>query len=232
MVSEIYERAVDPLQYDREDICWEKEIELRPLTRNLFFDSLKKYDSKWVNADVLDIGCGNGWLMDLLIKDKARSVEGLEPSKKNIILLKKEFPHLDIINCDFQSFETEKKYDLITGVMVFTHFSDLDSVFRKIYNLLKEDGELHAIIPDYEYTKKQRKDYEILIEELNEDEYVIQIKKDFGVIADIVRKVEVYEKTGKKNGMMLMDNVGVSCSKRLKDGGNEVIFHLLRFKKF
>ncbi len=149
----LLEKATNPAQYDLEEVVWAKEIEDSP-TRRFYYEYLGKYEDKWKDADILDIGCGTGWLMNLLLKNGARLVEGAEPSIRNARAANKLYPSLKVFNSAFESFSTERKYDLIISVMVFSHISDINSAFRKLTTLLKESGEAQIVVPDYDYFKK------------------------------------------------------------------------------
>ena len=79
MIERLFVRATSPTQYDLDDISWSTENGLQSPTRRFFFDYLLRFKENWRGADILDIGCGTGWLMPLLKENGAKSVEGIEP---------------------------------------------------------------------------------------------------------------------------------------------------------
>lgn len=152
-MGKIYERAVNPKQYDSGSINW-NEDEVNLVFREFYCYYLRKYEKLWKNARVLEVGSGTGWLSDLIIHDGAKSVEGIEPSSKNFALAIKRFPEIKFHNKSFEDFKTNNKYDLIISIMAFSHIGDLSRTFKKISKILTDGGRLLVIVPDYDYFKK------------------------------------------------------------------------------
>lgn len=237
-MGKIYEQATNPKQYDSEDINWNKETGDSSF-RIFYYEYLSKYKAEWKNAEILEIGSGTGWLLDLMKKNGAKNVEGIEPSIKNINFSKNKFSKLKINFTDFENFETNKKYDLIIAVMVFNHLKHIDGVFKKIKQILKKSGNVQIIIPDYEYFKTPRFDYHIEKEKITLNEVAVQITRDDGsIIADVLRKTSVYVKAAKKAGLHLTNSTPLYPTKQLlqkepkyKDFQETPHSHLLIFKK-
>lgn len=235
--SEAFERATDPKQYDFDDLNYDGHTINKPI-RKFFFDYLSRYKQLWQNASILDIGTGSGWLLDALLKNGAKEVEGIEPSIKNISVSKELFPKIKIYNKSLEDFQPNKKYDIVIGVMSFSHIADLESTFKKIKKMLKTTGELQLIIPNYDYFRKKKPYREILkIEEMNPEEYILLQKRHFGTIADIIRKPEVYEKNAIQEGFKCLESVQlqpnqelISKEPRYEQVKDDTIAHLLRFR--
>ena len=88
---------------------------------------------------ILDLGCGVGTMLELLIKNFQGSVfYAYDESKKSMDYIKKKFPK---INC-LDNLETSEKFDLIFISAVVHHVKsgDRDDLFRNIYNLLSPNG--------------------------------------------------------------------------------------------
>ena len=88
---------------------------------------------------ILDLGCGVGTMLELLIKNFQGSVfYAYDESKKSMDYIKKKFPK---INC-LDNLETNEKFDLIFISAVVHHVKsgDRDDLFRNIYNLLSPNG--------------------------------------------------------------------------------------------
>ena len=59
-----FKRSVDPVQYDKEDINWDcNKKDLRSPIRRLMFRSIKRYVEDSKNKNVIEVGCGTGWLI-------------------------------------------------------------------------------------------------------------------------------------------------------------------------
>jgi 2-polyprenyl-3-methyl-5-hydroxy-6-metoxy-1,4-benzoquinol methylase len=88
---------------------------------------------------LFDMGFGIGFFMKMLLAEAKEKyskllIEGCEPSEKNFNALKnKEFK---ISQKPFQEFQTDQKFDFITSIYVFPHFTseDLEKSLQK--NLL------------------------------------------------------------------------------------------------
>jgi len=239
MSKNLIEKATNPLQYDSELIDWSTETGLESPKRKFYYEYLVRYKKKWVQSDVLDIGCGVGWLLDLISKNGAMWTEGVEPSKRIFTLSKKTYPEIKIHNCDFESFSTNKTYDIIISVMVFCHMKNLRNVFKKIHDILKPNGELQIVIPDYKYFHKNRVGNKaVSFKQLNAGEYFLEKTGSHGTISNIVRKVEVYKKTASSANLELIEDIPMNPTKSLmisepkyREFEKDAITHLLRFRK-
>lgn len=239
MKNDFLERAVNPSQYDFEDVFWEQETGLNSPTRDWFWKYLQKFSSLWKDRDVLDVGCGTGWLAELLDKNGARTVEGFDPSKKSVEIAHKLHPELRILHSDLDSFDAKKQYGLILAVMSFGHIANVERSFQKVYQLLKRGGDFIITVPNYEYFRKPRYDYFVEIKDINEGEYVTQTRRPhWGLIAEIVRKTFVYIDAAEKVGFSLVKEVPMKPTERLavrapryQETRNETLTDLLHFSK-
>lgn len=236
MIQQLLARATDPLQYDLEDVFWNSENSLASPTRRFFFDYLFQFKGQWKDADILDIGCGTGWLMELLKENGAKSVEGVEPSHKNSTCVReKGFP----VYCgEFASFETEKTYDVLTSVMVLGHIAEICPAFEKMFSLTRKGGEVHLIVPAYEYFKRQREGCTVEVADISPEAYVVQVTRELGKIAEIVRKEEVYARIAQEVGFVVQQPLPMyPTSALMRDRPRFVAFkdqpltYLLRLQK-
>tara|TARA_B100001564_G_scaffold234299_1_gene198041 strand:- start:26 stop:709 length:684 start_codon:yes stop_codon:yes gene_type:complete len=88
---------------------------------------------------ILDLGCGVGTMLRLLIKNfQGSTFYAYDESKKSMDYIKKNFPK---INC-LDNLKTNEKFDLIFISAVVHHVksADRDNLFRNIYNLLNPNG--------------------------------------------------------------------------------------------
>ncbi len=237
-MGKIYKRATNPKQYDLEDINWMNETAESP-HRMFYYEYLQKYKNKWRNAKILDIGSGLGWLLEKAIQNGAIMAEGIEPSKNNCEISKKQYPYAKVNNTDFENFKTGNKYGVIMAIMVMNHIADVGKAFEKIYALLEDRGEFWMIIHDFDYAQTLRFGYKIEKEKINDDEYAMKVdRKGWKIIADIVRKEEVYKKEAQKAGLKLIESVPITPTAELIKKiphygtlGNTPTNRLLRFEK-
>ena len=89
----------------------------------------------------LDLGCGNGWVADQISKKNNCSFSMGVDGAENMILNAKN-RQSEAVFCleDLNSFETDKKFDLIYCINVFEHINDWKHFLYKVGNLLKENG--------------------------------------------------------------------------------------------
>ncbi len=237
--SKIFERATNPEQYDLQDLDWEKEGKRDSARTSFFAEYLQKYIPTWKGKDVLDIGTGNGWLLQSALEAGANSVTGIEPSKKNLELAKQEFRSLNIIETTFENFDAANKhFDVITAVMSFSHIKDLDQTLSKVSHLLTPEGELILVVPDFDTFRTPRMNYIVEEERIDDSQYIVSITRPSGTIADIVRTNEVYIEAAKNVGLDLVEEVPMPSTKahlervpQYKELEGQALTQLLRFKK-
>ena len=237
-MGNIRELAINPQQYDNKDTGWESVgVSVESPTRTHFWNYLKRHSSSWKEKDVIDIGSGTGWLLDLALKEGARTVVGIEPSRRNCELARSLYPHVTSLNVSLEEYIPEQKFDVGLAVMSFVHIGNLEEAFKKISGFLNSQGELIAIVPDYDYFHAPRNNYEVTFEELDDEEYATLIKKPHGRLADIARTTEKYSRVAEKYGMSLLENIPIPALQNTPAGEyttenpNVIATHLLRFQK-
>lgn len=111
---------------------------------------------------VLDIGCGRGELIYYCAKKGAKvlgidySKNAIDISKETIKRLPVNIQHLgkaeigEVCNYDFR-----EKYNVIFMIEIIEHMHNwqLTEAFKKIYAILKDDGKLIIMTPNYYYEK-------------------------------------------------------------------------------
>lgn len=203
MDESLLSKATDPSQYD--NLNWALNgLSDSPRTK-LFGSYILSDPSFFENKDVLDIGSGAGWLLEEMHNAGARSVLGIEPSQKNVDLANEHHPEFTTICTTLEGFSTKEVFDVVTSIHVMVHIADLDEVMKKIAELLRENGDFFLIIPDFEYARMERHGYEMNIDNVGEDEYIVSTKRPNGVITDIIRKPEVYVVIAQNEGLFLVD---------------------------
>ena len=92
----------------------------------------------------LDVGCGNGWVVRKIAKEKkCKKAIGIDKSKKMIIQAKKkidskneEFFHTDIESMDYKG-----KFNFIFSMESLYYANSIEVALEKIYKLLKPGGQ-------------------------------------------------------------------------------------------
>jgi 2-polyprenyl-3-methyl-5-hydroxy-6-metoxy-1,4-benzoquinol methylase len=91
------------------------------------------------NIDILDIGCGNGFLTNIISKTHP-NITGIDLSEKFIKQATQKYPNIPFIFDDFHNLSDVKKYDLCIATMVIHNTPDLPMFLKKVNSLLNENG--------------------------------------------------------------------------------------------
>lgn len=108
--------------------------------------------SKVEGNRVLDIGCGNGYLLGILAQE-GRETFGIEPNKRLVDLAKSVNPKLNVLEGIAEDVDTllDKKMDSIIMVDVLEHMEDDETQVRRIHNRLNVMGQLVLVVPAYQF---------------------------------------------------------------------------------
>lgn len=97
---------------------------------------------------VLDVGCGQGWLMDLIRETFPDAViEGVEPSSHNVEVARKKGHHVHEGRLDDVR-STLNPFDLVVSTNVLQHVSDPRDFLDSLSNLASESGLIVVTCPD------------------------------------------------------------------------------------
>ena len=89
----------------------------------------------------LDIGCGTGRLLELLGKYPNLYRTGIELNADRAAMARK-VSGCEIHQIPIENFSSEKKFDVITLINVFSHIPWFDRLFHSIRSLLSENGKI------------------------------------------------------------------------------------------
>ena len=91
----------------------------------------------------LDVGCGNGWVVRKIAKEKnCKKAIGIDKSKKMIIQSKKKIDSKkeEFINTDVESMKYKGKFNFIFSMESLYYADSIEVALEKIYKLLKPGG--------------------------------------------------------------------------------------------
>lgn len=92
---------------------------------------------------ILMLGCGTAEESELLSKYNPKKITGIDISERSIAVAKESYP-----NCDFYVGDMLKlpfkdnEFDFIFSSLAISHVEDKDKVFKELYRVLDDDGEL------------------------------------------------------------------------------------------
>ncbi len=119
---------------------------------------------------VLDLGCGWGslslWIAERYPNASVTSVSN-SASQRDFIAgqaRRRELENIEVIVCDMNDFQTDKRFDRVVSVEMFEHMRNYGELFRRINDWLEPDGKFfmhifcHRTTP-YEYIDKGPTDW-------------------------------------------------------------------------
>ncbi|MCE2504960.1 MAG: class I SAM-dependent methyltransferase [Nitrosopumilaceae archaeon] len=92
----------------------------------------------------LDVGCGNGWVIRKIGKEKnCKKAIGIDKSKKMIIQAKKKTDSKkeEFIHTDIESWKYKGKFDYIFSMEALYYSDSIENALKKIYKLLNSGGQ-------------------------------------------------------------------------------------------
>jgi 2-polyprenyl-3-methyl-5-hydroxy-6-metoxy-1,4-benzoquinol methylase len=105
--------------------------------------------TKKKKLDILDVGCGNGWLSAKLSKIRNSTVTGVDINKAELNQAKRVFDNIknlnffldEIINVNIHN----EKFDVIIFAASIQYFASLDDILPAALELLAPAGEIHIL---------------------------------------------------------------------------------------
>lgn len=114
-------------------------------------------------ADILEVGCGNGWLSAQLACVTKGNVLGLDTSLNELEQARSvfmNFPNLSFLEANFQSDPLgDQKFDIIVFAASIQYFSSIKQIVDIAFNHLTLRGEIHFLDTIF-YPEKKIKDAE------------------------------------------------------------------------
>jgi SAM-dependent methyltransferase len=198
---DIHARAVDPLQYDAEDIDWAPPSRRDAAREEHIWAHVASLAPTWRGRDVIDVGAGTGWLLERVLAAGARSVVGIEPSARNVAAGRARHPAIELARATLEEFAPPRRFDVALLVMVLPNLGDLDRAFGSLRDLLAPDGELQALVTAYSRSPRQ---WEVDRDERNPQEYAVLLEHPRGALADVIRDPALYVEAAARQGLALL----------------------------
>jgi len=101
------------------------------------------------NKNVMDIGCGNGFVSDMLMS-RGNTVEGIETSESSAAIAKQK--GMRVYNFDLSEKECPpdlcNRYDAVFAGEVLEHIFDTDTFLSNVYKMLRRNGVIVVTTPN------------------------------------------------------------------------------------
>ncbi len=120
------------------------------LIRKNSLNRLSQYLSYKKRAlNILEVGCGNGWLSYQLSKIPGSHVVGIDINKTEVDQAKRVFASIENLEFLFGEIIDEnihqRKFDIIVFAASIQYFPSLNEIIPMSIQLLKKEGEIHII---------------------------------------------------------------------------------------
>ena len=110
---------------------------------------LKYLINKKKGVQILEVGCGNGWLSAKLSGIPLSRVTGIDINAEELSQAKRvfsQFGNVDFINCSLQDeMFNGRKFDIIVFAASVQYFASLEKVLTESLTRLKHGGEIHIV---------------------------------------------------------------------------------------
>lgn len=103
------------------------------------------------SSTILDIGCGCGYLTNVIYENGRQFITGIDLSPKSVLYAQKKYPHIKFIQQDICSVSTDERYDLVLAIMVLNNAPDMKVLLHTIAGLLNQNGALILVLPHPAY---------------------------------------------------------------------------------
>jgi SAM-dependent methyltransferase len=127
----------------------EQKIRDKDLKKIKLINNFIKY-KYFKNKKILEIGCGQGTLLNYLAKKyklEKENILGIEPSKSIFEYLKHN-QFFQIKNIFLNQIKNQYKFDFIILDNVFEHFDFPNKALNKLTKILNKDGKLYISLPN------------------------------------------------------------------------------------
>lgn len=123
-----------------------KEWELRKTSCNKLIQHLS---NKKTGLNMLEVGCGNGWLCHHLSKIPGSNVAGIDINKTELEQAQRVFDHIENVEFFYGGIDNERvkneKFDAVIFAASIQYFPSLDNIIPAALQLLNQAGEIHIL---------------------------------------------------------------------------------------
>ena len=128
--------------FDQWALCGRSELMEKEHGKNVLkFLSSISFDKPF---SFLDVGCGNGWIVRKIVKEKnCKKAIGIDKSKKMINQAnnKKISKRENFIHTDIQSWKYNGKFDFVFSMESLYYADSIEEALKKIFKILKPEGQ-------------------------------------------------------------------------------------------
>ncbi len=122
-------------------------------SRNRIIQSLfSKYVDICIEREVLEIGCGTGYVLHGLSKFKNLKLTGAELHVEGLKFAKRRLPNVDFLQMDARKMPfKEEEFDIVGAFDVLEHIEEDEVIMNNVYKILKQKGLLFITVPQHKW---------------------------------------------------------------------------------
>jgi SAM-dependent methyltransferase len=147
--------ALDYTDYPSDGFDVTAEVEARSFwvrTRNrILAQVFKRFTDASRPLDVLEIGCGNGGVIDTLRRIPNLRLTGSEIYLQGLRYARAKMPDVDFIQLDATDIPFRGAFDVVGAFDVLEHIDDDELVMRQVRHALRPDGLFVVTVPQYQW---------------------------------------------------------------------------------
>jgi ubiquinone/menaquinone biosynthesis C-methylase UbiE len=127
--------------------------------RKSSFEKFKKsLSTRNISLNMLDIGCGNGWMSDKLSEINNSTVIGVDANRYEIEQAQRVFNNNKKVQFVYgnileNTLDNRERFDIIVLAASIQYFADINILIKKLFSLLNPKGEIN-ILDSPLYNKK------------------------------------------------------------------------------
>lgn len=131
--------------YFKSDFNYNQEAQYLKKT---YFNYFKKYllRTNYKKAKVLEIGCGNGFLLEELKDNGIKNIYGLEPGKLSVDKARKDIRNRIKVDILRKNIFPKESFDIICCFHTLDHIVDINIFLKEVNRLLKINGKVFFVV--------------------------------------------------------------------------------------
>jgi ubiquinone/menaquinone biosynthesis C-methylase UbiE len=106
---------------------------------------INDFSRKEKSLNILEIGCGNGWLCNRLSAIADSNITGIDINETELKQAVRVFPAVNFIYGDIRDCFLEKQFDAIVFAASFQYFCSAKEILESCFFYLNEKGEVHIL---------------------------------------------------------------------------------------
>lgn len=96
---------------------------------------------------ILDIGCGCGYLSNVIYENGRDKIVGVDISKESIEYAHEKYPTISFVCEDINKFASERKYDVCLAIMALNNIPCMKKFFCSVKHILLDVGKVILVVP-------------------------------------------------------------------------------------